>query len=124
MMATMVEPTDVEMAVMFCLRMSVDAMSAPKQPWSTEGRWIIASGDRPVAEVVNRPDGQLIAGMMTGATHINQTFHRLARLLVEAGKEGWDSNAGKRLKMIIQRLMMMEADGRLPNTEPKPEPKL
>lgn len=112
------------MAVVFCLRMAIEARTAPKQPWHLEGRWITSADDKPIAEAVNKSDGAHIAGMMTGATHVNNTFHRLAKLLVDAGREGWDSNSGKRLKSIISRLMKMEAEGRLPSLEPAPEPKL
>lgn len=108
------------MAVLFCLRMSMDAAIAPKQPWHMEGRWLMSADDKPIMECVKTNDGKLVAGMMTGANHINNTFHRLARLILDAGKEGWESNSGKRLKTVIVKLMQMEADGKMPRLDPPP----
>lgn len=109
-----VDPVEVEMAVVFCLRMSQDTNAGPKQPWHLDGRLIMSADDKPIGEVIHPADGALIAGMLTGSAHINKTFHLLAKLLVDAGKEGWESNSGKRLKSIISRLMKMEVDGKLP----------
>lgn len=72
------------------------------------------ANDEHIAKMMRPTDGQLIAGMMTGASHVNSTLHRLARLIVDAAKEGPDSNSGRRLRSIVNGLMVMEAEGNLP----------
>lgn len=105
------------MAIRFCVRLHLDALAGPRQPWHTDDKLIVSADDIKVGLATKAKDAQLIAGMMTGIFHVNGTFHRLARLLVEAGQHGWDSNSGKRLQAIISRLMKMETEGNLPRLE-------
>ena len=94
--------------------MAMDSETGPKLPWTTDGDWVMSRDAKRIGKVLKTRDGAQIAGMISGATHINATFHRLARLMVDAAKEGPGSNSAKRLNSILRELMQMDADGQLP----------
>jgi hypothetical protein len=103
------------MAVLFSGQMMIDLARGPRQPWHVEERWVTSADDKPVAKCPTASDARLIAGTLTATVAINGTLHRLAHLLTEVAKHGPDSNAGKRLKAIMARLLQMQADGKLPD---------
>lgn len=111
---SVVEPVDVKMAVLFALRMTMEAETGPKLPWRMDGDWITSATDDRIGKVIKLRDGSQITGMITGAAHVNSTLHRLCRLMVDAAQSGPGSNSAKRLNVIVRELMQMEAEGKLP----------